>query len=57
MVMHFGLEKAKVKQLIKCSQIFIVITMEVYIDERLVKSFQVEIHLKHLKETFHILRN
>ena len=58
-VMHFRLKNAEVTYQRLVNKIFKDIirkTMEVYIDDMLVKSFKAADHIAHLEETFGILR-
>ena len=59
-VMPFGLKKARATYQRLVNRMFrkhIGTTMEVYIDDMLVKSTTVELHVAHLSEAFQILRN
>ena len=59
-VMPFGLKNAGATYLRLVNRMFqkqIGTTMEVYIDDMLVKSTTVELHISHFSEAFKILRN
>ena len=58
-VMPFGLENAGATYQRLVNKMFADLlgkTMEVYVDDMLVKSLQADLHVKHLEETFQILR-
>ena len=58
-VMPFGLKNAKVtyqRLVTKIFRLLIGKTMEVYIDDMLIKSKECPNHMKHLKETFELLQ-
>ena len=59
-VMSFGLKNARATYQRLVNRMFqkqIGVTMEVYIDDMLVKSITAELHIAHLSEAFQILRN